>query len=271
MIQRKRGLEKGSYELTAGFHEWWNNRSMKISVSCEGAEKVTSNPVVVSGVGDNVSGSISFDMKQDGYAVLEIENADGGEAPVISWFGVVLADKEALEKELVKYAGLKEENYTKESWEIFADAKRAAEELLFRETVSVKEISGALRTLSGAYQGLVENEERKAAQKSGTEVKITVNPVANADFYTVYRKISGKATVIGTTKTGILKDKKPVSGKRAFYYASASSKNTENYADSKTGGQKSITLAADTKKVTVKSLKKAVKVTFQKVKKQRDT
>ncbi len=360
-LKYKLYLEKGSYELTAGFHEWWNNRSMKISVSCEGAEKVTSDPVLVSGVGDNASGSVSFDMKQDGYAVLEIENADGGEAPVISWFGVVMADKEALEKELVKYAGLKEENYTKESWEIFADAKRAAEELLFRETVSVKEISGALRTLSGAYQGLVENEERKAAkeslksvlaqyenlnaadytketyqafldaleaakaalteesftkdqikaaqaalteafgklekiikkdglppvppvqkkellapsvksvksaaQKSGTEVKITVNPVANADFYTVYRKISGKVTVIGTTKTGILKDKKPVSGKRAFYYASASSENTENYADSKTGGQKSITLAADTKKVTVKSLKKAVKVTFQKVKK----
>ena len=43
-------LEPGTYTLTAGFYEWWNNRSMKVQLSGEGLETVTSETASVSGI-----------------------------------------------------------------------------------------------------------------------------------------------------------------------------------------------------------------------------
>ena len=95
-----------------------------------------------------------------------------------------------------------------------------------------------------------------------------MNKTANADAYIVYRTVRGSSAVlkIGTTTTGTIIDKNPVSGKTASYYAVATSDNPE-YGMSKNGTSKNITLASATKKVSVKKDRKAVKVSWKKVKK----
>ena len=74
-------LEPGTYELTAGFCEWWSNRSMKIAVSGSSLESsVASSPIAVSGKGDNKSGTVTFTVNTAGTVTMQIQNATGGEA-----------------------------------------------------------------------------------------------------------------------------------------------------------------------------------------------
>lgn len=81
-------LDPGIYTMTAGFYEWWNNRSMKVKLSGAGMDEITSETASVSGKGSTDVVSASFEVEQAGTVTMEIQNATGGEAPVISWFAV---------------------------------------------------------------------------------------------------------------------------------------------------------------------------------------
>lgn len=81
-------LEPGTYTLNAGFYEWWNGRSMKIMLSGSGMDSVTSQTATVSGIGDSKVIGTAFTVKEEGTVKMEVQNATGGEAPVISWFAV---------------------------------------------------------------------------------------------------------------------------------------------------------------------------------------
>lgn len=109
---------------------------------------------------------------------------------------------------------------------------------------------------------------RSSLGKSGSQVKITVRRnVKGADTYTVYRRVDKKVKKIGNVnKKGIIVDNNPlVSGKRATYYAVASSKRAE-YTNSSKGKGKSLTLPKATSKVKAAKEGRGVKVTWRKVK-----
>lgn len=81
-------LEAGTYTLSAGFYEWWNGRSMKLALSGEGMTSVTSDAATVSGVGSSDVKFVDFTVNTPCVVTMEVQNATGGEAPVISWFAV---------------------------------------------------------------------------------------------------------------------------------------------------------------------------------------
>ncbi len=81
-------LEPGTYTLTAGFYEWWNGRSMKLALSGTGMTSVTSETATVSGIGSSTVKSVNFTVDTACTVTMAVQNATGGEAPVISWFAV---------------------------------------------------------------------------------------------------------------------------------------------------------------------------------------
>ena len=495
-------LTAGDYELTAGFYEWWNNRSMKICVSGDTTERVISNAISIQGVGDRASSSVRFTVKTDGAVTLEIQNAtENGEAPVLSWFGIALlpdpaveAGRKSLQEEIAKYETMDSQVYTADSYKIFDDARKHARNLLAKSDATVSELNDAKAALTEAFGKLITREladarnslraeianyentdsqvytadsykvfddalkhaqnilvkndataselndakaalteafgnlitqdladaqdslraeitkyenadssiyttdsyqnfasvlqnardllakndsntsalnnaktalinafrmlvtkafidaqtnlkaeiekyqnvtssgytpdsyqifaealaaavrvlnnsssseeqltqakealtktyagliigkalppiptttaldaptiqsVKSTAGKNGAQVKIVVNTVANADTYTIFRKVGSKVTKLGDTATGIIVDNAPASGKKASYYAIASAKDTSKYTASPAGSAKSITIAKDTSKVTAKQSGKTVKLTFSKVK-----
>ncbi len=191
-------LEAGDYELTAGFCEWWNNRSMKISVSGESIDKVTSQNISISQKGDSSKGSVTFTVKEDGIALLEIENAAAnGEAPVLSWFGVAsLKDDSAIEESKSKlqqtlnsYRDLDAAVYTSESWKIFEAAKNAAENLLALTDVTAEELDEAEQALRNAFGKLVTKEFADAQNSLRAEIekyKDTDSSLYTANSYQVF-------------------------------------------------------------------------------------
>ena len=102
---------------------------------------------------------------------------------------------------------------------------------------------------------------RAAAGKKGVSVQITVNPVAGADRYEIYR-ISGKKTTLVTTtlpgKTQI-RDEKPVQS--AKYYAVSVSK--DGSLKSAAGKVKALKLAKGTKIKKVSSTSRGIKIIWK--------
>ena len=198
-------LEAGEYELTAGFYEWWNNRSMKISVSGANIDKVTSDPISVSGAGDSASGTIPFTVKADCLAVLEIENATAnGEAPVLSWFGVaLLKDDTAVEESKAKlqatldsYQNLDSAAYTAESWKEFEEARQTAKTLLENSDVTAEELDEADAALKAAFGKLVNKELADARNGLSAEIekyKNTDSSIYTTDSYRVFANALKKA------------------------------------------------------------------------------
>ncbi|MFA9465418.1 MAG: FN3 associated domain-containing protein [Velocimicrobium sp.] len=97
-LSYKYHMEKGTYTLTAGFYEWWNGRSIKLALSGDGMEGVTSDTTTISGIGSSAVESVSFTVNQACTVTMEVQNATGGEAPVISWFSVAKGTVEIPEK-----------------------------------------------------------------------------------------------------------------------------------------------------------------------------
>ena len=94
-------LEAGTYTLTAGFYEWWNGRSMRLELSGDGMSSVTSQTATVSGAGSTAVQSVSFTVDTACMVTMAVQNATGGEAPVISWFAVAKGNVEIPEKPIL--------------------------------------------------------------------------------------------------------------------------------------------------------------------------
>ncbi|MGN0244245.1 MAG: glycoside hydrolase family 2 TIM barrel-domain containing protein, partial [Lachnospiraceae bacterium] len=82
-------LDAGTYQLTAGFYEWWtSNRYMNIMVSGDG---VTCNgkDFILSGQGNQVTPSTAFQVDKNGTVVtVTVSKISGNQDPVISWIGI---------------------------------------------------------------------------------------------------------------------------------------------------------------------------------------
>ena len=113
----------------------------------------------------------------------------------------------------------------------------------------------------------VKSVKSSISKKEAGRVKITVSRAEAGQTVEVYRKVGSSVKLVGSTTGTFVYDAKPVSGKKASYYAKAVSKDTAKYTDSADSKAVSITLPADTRKVTVKALgRKQVRITWSKVK-----
>ena len=208
----------------------------------------------------------------------------------------VPVDKEKLQKSIQSAKELNAGSYTPESYAAVTAALEKAEAVLANSASTQEEIDAAMTALENAIANLKEaavtgdqpNQQpsgqnpqpeqtktqlaapavksvKSVAVKNGSRVKITLSKVANADTYTVYRKVGKKVKKIGATSGASIQDKNPVSGKKAAYYAVASSKDAR-YTQSQPGKSKAITLAKNTSKVTARRSGKQVTVKFRSVK-----
>lgn len=82
-------LEAGTYELTAGFTEWWGrSRTMNHTVSAEGEELARGN-VPLSGANPRLSERLTFTLDAPTTVEYLVTNEGAGaERPVISWLAV---------------------------------------------------------------------------------------------------------------------------------------------------------------------------------------
>ena len=191
------------------------------------------------------------------------------------------AAKKALNGVLTSYKNIytkDKANYTDASWKKFSDAYQKAQNAL-KSTTDAAQLTTLQKQLESAYRGLVKKQAAKTplkapaisslsfvAEKSRLGVKVTVQKVANAASYTVYRVIGGAVIEIGKTDAaGVAYDENPVSKKQMSYYAVANPSSSKYTASAK-GAAKSITLAASVKKVKVKSAKKKAVLSWKKVK-----
>lgn len=91
-------LEAGTYTVTAGFQEWWNNRVMNVAmVAADGTTTPIATGLAISASGGSsgpskamASGTFDVTAAQAaaGAEKLEVTIGGGSGAPVISWFGI---------------------------------------------------------------------------------------------------------------------------------------------------------------------------------------
>ena len=176
--------------------------------------------------------------------------------------------KEALERLLAEYRDVldkDEAKYTADSWKKFKDAYLAALDALEKgdadgETLAalrsaLKESYEALKLLGGKPDTKPDEKPVKlsapqivslkaVAEKRARGVKITVQKVANASSYSVFRVNGAKVDKIGDTNAeGVIYDQNPISKKTVSYYAVANSSSAK-FTQSDKGASKSIKLEA---------------------------
>ena len=164
-----------------------------------------------------------------------------------------------------------QKDYTDDSWKAFADAYDAATkaDLATATTDDLTKLVTALTTAQTALASKVTlaaptiKKVKANAAKKGVVVKVTVNKVANADKYEVYRVVGGTATLVGTTKSGkvALKDS-AVTKKKVEYYAVAVSADGKKSAN---GAAVKVTLGKATKIKKVSKASNGIKITWKKV------
>lgn len=224
-------------------------------------------------------------------AVLAKENASETE---------VAAAKKAVQKALsdavtkadaVYAAG--QGQYTKESWDAFEKAYKAAKEAGADLTAAaLKDLTAALEKAQAALKTAETPDtepnptptpaEKKlaaptiksvkaSAAKAGVVVKVIVNAVEGADHYDIYRTVNGKTVLAGSTASGklVFKDKKAASLKgikRASYRAVAVSKDA-NVKASDNGAAKTVKFTANVKIKKAAASGKSVKLSWKRNKK----
>ncbi|WEV52753.1 family 16 glycoside hydrolase [Bifidobacterium sp. ESL0704] len=169
-------LDAGNYTLTAGFAEWWGqDRTMYQTASVGGTQIGEKATVALSGTNTPLHQTLRFKLDAPATVDYVVTNEGaGGNKPVISWLAVaadlpakVKVDK--LQDAVSKAKKLNEADYTKESWEPFANALKSAESVLDRaqsqnaiadaqdltEPVTQQDVDAAVEKLNKAESALV--------------------------------------------------------------------------------------------------------------------
>ncbi|MBO5373266.1 MAG: glycoside hydrolase family 127 protein, partial [Lachnospiraceae bacterium] len=178
--------------------------------------------------------------------VVEVEKEEAAEALMAE----ITATKETVE-------GLKEADYTAESWKALMDALTAATEVELNENATAKDYTDAKDALAKALAGLQKAQGGDATTPGGdattpgdsavtvgvaenlsaswtgkATVKLTWSAAANANNYVIYRSTGGTYTAIASTTATSYTDTKAVAGKNNTYKVVAS-KEAVNGAESK--------------------------------------
>ena len=156
-------LEAGTYTLTGGFAEWWNqDRSMYQTVNADGKELAKST-VSLSGSNTPLTESLTFTLNKAATVDYVVTNEGaGGQKPVISWVAVAakqVADTTTLKLAVAAAEQYEEADYTAESWAAFAAALAEAKDVLANEDATQKEVNDAAAKLLDAASKLVKAEK----------------------------------------------------------------------------------------------------------------
>lgn len=213
-------------------------------------------------------------------------------------------EKEELKKELGGMIDQTENTYrdssiyTKESWEALQNALENARNIQNDASSTKEQLADAMNLLKAAIDGLTKFSSEpstepdepqtepdepqtepqnpvpatpaitslKSVIRSGSsQVKVTLQKVAGAKEYRIYRKTGSKLSLLGTTVQDTYYDTKPAGGKSTYYVEAANGTSVSQRSQGT-----SITLPKATAKVTVKALKagskRTVKVTWKRVK-----
>lgn len=163
---------------------------------------------------------------------------------------------------------------TEDQWNVFVAAYNAVKNApTDADAATLKGLLKALTDAQAALNGSAAvtlaaptiKTAKASATKSGVTIKVTVNPVAGADRYDVYRVVGGKAAKVGTTASGktTITDK-TVKSRTVSYYAVAVSKDGKQV--SANGAEKKVTLAKAVSIKKISSASKSVRITWKKVK-----
>ena len=177
-------LEPGTYNLAAGFQEWWAGwteyRGMKVTVSQN--DKVLAEQECSLG-DEDLQIAQEFAVEEAGLVTVSISKTGGGD-PVLSWIGITgqktenpepekEADKTSLNNAILmaeKMEKEQEENkcYTAESWAKVAEALKAAREIAEDKNAEQKTVDEAFLNLITACSTL-ESVTEKVGLKAAIE------------------------------------------------------------------------------------------------------
>ena len=135
-ITYKFQLPAGTYELNAGFHEWWNvARNMDVSVDYVDAEgnpqtTLVLDNIFINGSSDqDVMGTGTFTLPADGEISVRVHKAPGEKNdPVVSWLAISCSEGALKElRNLISEASiLNEDDYTPGTWAALQTALETA-------------------------------------------------------------------------------------------------------------------------------------------------
>ncbi len=161
-ITYKFQLSAGTYELNAGFHEWWNvARNIDVSVDYVDAEGNPQTTLVLDNIFINgssyqdIMGTGTFTLPVDCEVSIRVHKAPGeSNDPVISWLAISCREGALKElRELISQASiLEEKGYTSESWAALQEALEAAKAAAAGTDSAA--MSNAYTTLENAVNGL---------------------------------------------------------------------------------------------------------------------
>ncbi len=153
-------LQAGTYELTAGFTEWWGmDRQMYAIASQPDGTELARASVPLSKSSTPLSSTISFTLaKPMVVRYVVTRSGAGSQDPVISWLAVSQkqeTDLSALKEAIAQASSLTQADYTADSWKPFADALAAAQKLVADGQASQKDADAAAQALRQAQKALV--------------------------------------------------------------------------------------------------------------------
>ena len=135
-ITYKFQLPAGTYELNAGFHEWWNvARNMDVSVDYVDAEgnpqtTLVLDNIFINGSSDqDIMGTGTFTLPADGEISVRVHKAPGEKNdPVVSWLAISCSEGALKElRNLISEASiLNEDDYTPGTWAALQTALETA-------------------------------------------------------------------------------------------------------------------------------------------------
>ncbi len=193
------------------------------------------------------------------------------------------ANYSAVDAALARAEGLKESEYTPESWKVLQDAIQAV--VWGKDSSHQAQVDAMAKSITNAIlnlrrkeaQGQSEKPSAKTlasptirslkakAYKKGVYVTVTVNQVEGAEQYEIYRKDGKEEKKIGVTGRGknVFLDKNP-KNRKAQYYAVAIS--GDQSVRSEAGKKKTIRLAPSVKVKRASSVSGGIRVAWKKIK-----
>ena len=197
-------LEKGTYTVATGYHEWWSgDRNTKIVVTANGKNLVSSDMFKVAG-SKKLQKNVGFTLTENAKVTVSITGS--GADPILSWIAVIQdekqgslesEDKTALEELIGNAENVEKGNYTDASWEKFQEALEKAKEVQKYVLSTQEEIAAAVLELQDAMSAL--QTPKEYLQSSIEKIAIADSDAGNYEkdaMWTYYQEVLSAAKAL---------------------------------------------------------------------------
>lgn len=197
-------LEKGTYTVATGYHEWWSgDRNTKIVVTSNGKDLVSSDTFKVAG-SKKLQKNVAFTLTENAKVTVSITGS--GADPILSWIAVIQdekqgslesEDKEALQELIGEAESVEKGNYTDRSWEKFQEALEKAVEVQRYVLSTQEEIAAAVLELRDAMNAL--QTPKEYLQSSIEKIAISATDEKNYEkdaMWTYYQEVLSAARAL---------------------------------------------------------------------------